>query len=733
MDDAQFPIYDLSTCLQAQAYRSLVAIARFHDWPFDTSRVKTQVVEGLVQRLRAPEHIAAMLAALGNEARAALRTLLHAGGQLAQAEFVYRFGEFRPYRPWREDAPDAPWTQPRSPTETLVYCGLIFPLNLGTAERPVHVFAMPTEYRKTLRDVLQVDVQAIPPAQATEPALLQHLFAFLSYLNRTSVEPLHGRWLAPRHFRELAAFLEPYAAQAETARSELQFRYLAFVHYLAEHASLVDLTAGYLRPTSTAWDWLDRPPQVQYQTLWDAWRELSEPNRALWRRYRLPLQQEEEPLARLQQLVTVLPQHPPTGVLAEDYITVLQAYAPRLFRPRAAYQAWGEISEASQAAYRAQIGETLARLLTGPLVWFGVLRLDEGRLFLTPLGAALIGRASGDWLNPRSPVRLSVRLQVVDTSAESAGTQIQLQVVPRRENDEGLLTPVRRLVLERFAPPDPEQPGTYTLAREPVLVAFQQGQRADGLLTLLEQTAGPLPPPVVGACYRWAAAVDRLQVRRITVLEAQDAALLRELTGERRIRETLLETLSDRIVRVDASQLEGLVRRLAYRDLYPRLDLPAQAAAPQSDLSVEERITIGAALALYASLADRLGADVRPPHTLARQWRQRLTAAERDAGDRQVERLFNALQGATPPPTEDHLPVPTGEHLTVLEQAIAAGATVEIRYYTAGRDHVTQRQVDPLRLEWRGEVAYLIAHCHLRQAQRVFRVDRIEALKRTGS
>ncbi|HHS97657.1 MAG TPA: WYL domain-containing protein, partial [Chloroflexi bacterium] len=57
-----------------------------------------------------------------------------------------------------------------------------------------------------------------------------------------------------------------------------------------------------------------------------------------------------------------------------------------------------------------------------------------------------------------------------------------------------------------------------------------------------------------------------------------------------------------------------------------------------------------------------------------------------------------------------------------------AGETVEIEYYTAGRGHVTRRRVDPLRLEWRGEVVYLIAYCHLRGDRRVFRVDRIQRL-----
>ena len=183
--------YDLHSCLQAQAYRSLLSIARFHGWSFDTSRPKATVVADLAEQLNALVKQGLDLVALDTEEQTALRALLHAGGQLAQAEFIYRFGEYRPYRPWREDAPDAPWTQPRSPTEQLLYRGLIFPLNLGTVERPVHVFALPTEYREPLRELLDVDLQAIPLAQDDETTLLQHLFAFLSYLNCAAVKPRH--------------------------------------------------------------------------------------------------------------------------------------------------------------------------------------------------------------------------------------------------------------------------------------------------------------------------------------------------------------------------------------------------------------------------------------------------------------------------------------------------------------------------------------------------------------
>ena len=52
-----------------------------------------------------------------------------------------------------------------------------------------------------------------------------------------------------------------------------------------------------------------------------------------------------------------------------------------------------------------------------------------------------------------------------------------------------------------------------------------------------------------------------------------------------------------------------------------------------------------------------------------------------------------------------------------------------IRYYTASRDAVTERTVDPLRLLVTDGHAYLEAYCHLAGAIRHFRVDRIEEVR----
>ena len=71
-------------------------------------------------------------------------------------------------------------------------------------------------------------------------------------------------------------------------------------------------------------------------------------------------------------------------------------------------------------------------------------------------------------------------------------------------------------------------------------------------------------------------------------------------------------------------------------------------------------------------------------------------------------------------------PFQVAPRLALLEEAIAAGATVEIEYCAPGRAAAVRR-VDPLRLERRGRqgVDYVIGICHLRQDERTFRVDRM--------
>jgi proteasome accessory factor B len=68
------------------------------------------------------------------------------------------------------------------------------------------------------------------------------------------------------------------------------------------------------------------------------------------------------------------------------------------------------------------------------------------------------------------------------------------------------------------------------------------------------------------------------------------------------------------------------------------------------------------------------------------------------------------------------------EHLQILQTAIAARKTVTISYHGLWKDEVTTRQVDPFGLAWRRGTWIMVGHCHLRDAIRVFHVERMRGL-----
>ena len=67
-----------------------------------------------------------------------------------------------------------------------------------------------------------------------------------------------------------------------------------------------------------------------------------------------------------------------------------------------------------------------------------------------------------------------------------------------------------------------------------------------------------------------------------------------------------------------------------------------------------------------------------------------------------------------------------------VRRAVDEGRTLQIRYYAAWRDGVTDRAVEPHVAYQRRGRWYLAAHCHLRGGERRFRVDRIQQLAETG-
>ena len=70
--------------------------------------------------------------------------------------------------------------------------------------------------------------------------------------------------------------------------------------------------------------------------------------------------------------------------------------------------------------------------------------------------------------------------------------------------------------------------------------------------------------------------------------------------------------------------------------------------------------------------------------------------------------------------------------LDTARAALESGAQLHLKYFSAQRDAVSERDVDPLRLYSLDNTWYLEAYCHSAQGLRNFRLDRIEALEPNG-
>jgi proteasome accessory factor C len=72
------------------------------------------------------------------------------------------------------------------------------------------------------------------------------------------------------------------------------------------------------------------------------------------------------------------------------------------------------------------------------------------------------------------------------------------------------------------------------------------------------------------------------------------------------------------------------------------------------------------------------------------------------------------------------------DHLERLQGAAAAAERVEIDYYSFARDEMTTRAIDPWRVFHAFGAWYVAAWCHRAEAERLFRVDRVRAVRETG-
>ncbi len=102
---------------------------------------------------------------------------------------------------------------------------------------------------------------------------------------------------------------------------------------------------------------------------------------------------------------------------------------------------------------------------------------------------------------------------------------------------------------------------------------------------------------------------------------------------------------------------------------------------------------------------------------------------QREAVDRALTKLEAAAGevGRAAQAVDIHVDPGDAEIRETLDQALADKVRLRLSYYVPGRDEMTERDVDPMRLVFADGQAFLEGWCHRAVETRLFRVDRIDA------
>ena len=209
----------------------------------------------------------------------------------------------------------------------------------------------------------------------------------------------------------------------------------------------------------------------------------------------------------------------------------------------------------------------------------------------------------------------------------------------------------------------------------------------------------------------------RPTARVLTVLELLQshdrmtgAELARRLEVDVRTVRNYVQTLTDLGIPVEAER----GRYGAYR-LRAGYKLPPLIFTEDEALALTLSLLVARASDLVLTAPAFVGVLAKVEHVLPAATRAHIQAVEQTV-------VFD--RGST-------LSAPSGLAVLVLSSAIQRGRRVVLRYRSA-RAELTERAFDPYGIAYHRGFWYTIGYCHLREGQRLFRLDRITQIQMTS-
>ncbi len=715
---------------------------------------KVDWIERIIEAWSASASRTQIMATLSPDALGAAVRLAQ-GGEFPAPLFFAEYGSVRRPRPGQRWQPP-PWGAPQTISEELYYCGLLTATPPTLLERAVRL-TLPADLRTLFTtDIPRGHRLAVADEASDSGASLLHDVAqTLCFLvERPGLTLLHGRWLTSTACADLNGRLLR-AERTPLPRAHARARRLRLLFFLATAAGLC--SGGNLTPLG--WLWLAEPPAARLTLLWNAWRTAPLALRQAYRQATAALPEPWPDLA-LRHLVNLPPVFTAAqlgqAVLGQE--TALAAYfTAHLVDISALDAAASGLVETLAADW----GALVPVAPDDPVPAFSL--TDLGRWLIAPTRGDLPAAFLPDQTGPAAQLHVheGAGWLLIASSGAPPLHLAHLAAYARHIRPQDVGLPPKSVSPDfmgsgETASESAELPGkasrpplahVYQLDEGTVAAAAATGHGLPDLLQALAGLGVQLTAQQQAALQAWHARGHELQLTVLPLLRAARPELLARLLARADVRVGLGELLSPTLVvaALPPADLADRLRSAGFFPQGPEINGPASgrgeqvvdatADAPSAIRHPPSAAALWLAGQLYAALGEHTTLPLPPPFAELTALLASLPLLDQAVVQAQWERLRDdllaLLDGRTfaPPPE----PSDPERWRPLIESAVAAGRSLTMRYFTAGRNVLTQRTVTPYWIEEQRGIRYLRADCHLAGRVLLFRLDRIQEIQESGT
>lgn len=468
-------------------------------------------VQGLSRAMldRAPE----IVGTLPGGARRALEFLLQGSGRVPMEALVRKFGPLREMGPGKRDRLE-PWQEPASPLEILWYRGLMARAFADFDGGPQEYGFVPDDLLDKLPEVSRPERRSLGEPASPVKQIIQS--------NTDAVDDATTVLAAHRRAGELdRRWLLDFLRQPES---------LALIEGLLQESGVVgfpERTRDFLQmPLTRASELLRETWQAS-----TAWNDLSQTHGVISPTGEWP----NDPLASRRaalDLIQTVPTH--TWWSLSSFVDAVYDADPGFMRPPGGFESWylQDAEDGSSlrgfGAWHKLEGQYLRHLITGPMLWLGVVEVSHDRAAFRLIKAADPATSRRPSNEGKAVARPDGRIRI----ARNADRTLRYQ-------------------LARLCSWEQIDGGAYyfRLTAQSLSSAENRGLTATHAHKILAEIGAP--EGILNAVDRWARAGMEAKVERKTILHVEDSKLLEMLLKEPSIRRYLRAQLGSHNVVVD--------------------------------------------------------------------------------------------------------------------------------------------------------------------------------------